>query len=203
MNKTKEDAEKTRQNILDTALLIFSRRGYRGTRLEDVAKQAGVTRGAIYWHFRDKFDLYDTLLRDGYASYYERIAAILNADESPLSRIRRLFVETFVFSEDDEKYRAVEEIRIFKSEAIDEMKRSMQKMATVSKFLRQAVATLIREGIKAGEIKSGIDPDLAALSLVSHMSGVVITWMRDPQSFSIKGLAEDLVDYQLSPIVRE
>jgi len=76
-------------------------------------------------------------------------------------------------------------------------------MAAVSKFLRQAVATLIREGIKAGEIKSGIDPDLAALSLVSHMSGVVITWMRDPQSFSIKGLAEDLVDYQLSSIVRE
>jgi TetR/AcrR family acrAB operon transcriptional repressor len=48
MRRTKEDAEQTRQDLLDAALTIFSKKGYTATRLEDIAKVAGVTRGAIY-----------------------------------------------------------------------------------------------------------------------------------------------------------
>lgn len=52
--RTHEDAERTKQAILESALRLFSRRGYESTSLSDIARFAGVTRGAIYWHFKDK-----------------------------------------------------------------------------------------------------------------------------------------------------
>ena len=55
--KTKEEALKTREAILDSAIRVFSIRGVSRTTLANIAKEAGVTRGAIYWHFRNKEDL--------------------------------------------------------------------------------------------------------------------------------------------------
>lgn len=56
--KTKQQAEETRQEILDAAIKTFSERGVSATSLADIAKAAGVTRGAIYWHFKNKVDLF-------------------------------------------------------------------------------------------------------------------------------------------------
>ena len=55
--KTKQQAQETRQHILDVALRLFSRQGVSATSLADIAQAAGVTRGAIYWHFKNKLDL--------------------------------------------------------------------------------------------------------------------------------------------------
>ncbi len=55
--RTHEEAERTRQAILESAYRLFSRRGYESTSLSDIARFADVTRGAIYWHFKDKGDI--------------------------------------------------------------------------------------------------------------------------------------------------
>lgn len=60
--KTKQQAEETRQEILDAAIKTFSERGVSATSLADIAKSAGVTRGAIYWHFKNKVDLFHQLV---------------------------------------------------------------------------------------------------------------------------------------------
>ena len=64
MRRIKEDAEKTRQTILDAALTVFSNHGYHPARLQDIAEVASVTRGAIYHHFGSKADLYICLVRE-------------------------------------------------------------------------------------------------------------------------------------------
>ena len=55
--KTKEEAEKTRQLLLDTALTLFAERGISATSLKEVAAAAGLTHGALYWHFKNRTDL--------------------------------------------------------------------------------------------------------------------------------------------------
>ena len=62
--RTKEDAEKTRQALLDAALTVFSSKGYQAARLQDIASTAGTTRGAIYHHFSNKVDLYKALIKE-------------------------------------------------------------------------------------------------------------------------------------------
>ncbi|MCL4562239.1 MAG: TetR family transcriptional regulator, partial [Chloroflexi bacterium] len=58
MRRTKEEAAETRDLLLKSALSVFSQKGYSATTLGDVARAAGVTRGAIYWHFGSKAELY-------------------------------------------------------------------------------------------------------------------------------------------------
>ena len=58
MKKTKEDSEKTRQRIIDAGITIFSENWYESVKMSDIAKKAGITRGAIYWHFKNKMRLF-------------------------------------------------------------------------------------------------------------------------------------------------
>ena len=62
VRKTKAQAEVTRNAILDAAERLFEVQGLSRTSLQDIASAAGVTRGAIYWHFRDKRELFDSLM---------------------------------------------------------------------------------------------------------------------------------------------
>ncbi|MBY4678635.1 TetR family transcriptional regulator [Marinobacterium arenosum] len=55
--RTKEEAEQTRQALLETALRLFSERGIGQTSLKDIAAETGVTHGALYWHFKNRGDL--------------------------------------------------------------------------------------------------------------------------------------------------
>ena len=77
--RTKEEALATRHRLLDAAELLFQAQGVSNTSLQQIAERAGATRGAIYWHFKDKADLFDAMM--------ERVklpleAAARNADES-------------------------------------------------------------------------------------------------------------------------
>jgi TetR/AcrR family transcriptional regulator, acrAB operon repressor len=60
--KTKQEAQATRTLILDTAERVFEQRGVAGASLHEIANAAGLTRGAIYWHFNDKADLFDAMM---------------------------------------------------------------------------------------------------------------------------------------------
>src|SRR5262245_48343606 len=62
MRRTKEDSERTRQSILDSAERLFLEKGVTNTSLEQIAKAAGVTRGAVYWHFANKAHLFNDML---------------------------------------------------------------------------------------------------------------------------------------------
>ena len=62
--KTKQEAEITRNAILNAAIQVLLTRGIARTHLDDIAREAGLTRGAIYWHFANKADLLNTLWKD-------------------------------------------------------------------------------------------------------------------------------------------
>ena len=61
--RTHEEALQTKKQIMDAAVTLFSSKGYEKTSLSDVARAAGVTRGAIYWHFENKGELLIELLQ--------------------------------------------------------------------------------------------------------------------------------------------
>ncbi len=94
--RTHEDAERTKQAILESALRLFSRRGYESTSLSDIARFAGVTRGAIYWHFKDKgqilVELCEFIDNDRASHDLLKRAAEPNEKE-PLSRIKEWLIE--------------------------------------------------------------------------------------------------------------
>ena len=60
--RTKQEAMATRDSLLDAAEQLFQRQGVSRTTLAQIAAAAGVTRGAVYWHFKDKADLFEAML---------------------------------------------------------------------------------------------------------------------------------------------
>ena len=69
VRKTKEDAQETRKLILKTALDLFSNRGYSKVTFDEIAKTIGLSKGAVYWHFKNKADLLSALIRDYHDTY--------------------------------------------------------------------------------------------------------------------------------------
>src|SRR5580765_2856664 len=91
MRRTKEESEGTRRTILAAARRVFAKRGVTRTTLGHVAAEAGVSRGAIYWHFANKIELFDAMREQVSVPLIDRTDyALLSDDESdPLAAVER------------------------------------------------------------------------------------------------------------------
>mgnify|MGYP001049724307 FL=1 len=91
--RTKAEAAETRELILDTALDVFSRKGYSHTTFVDIAKQIGLTKGAVYWHFKTKPDLLVALIEASLSRKCLRINSPDNQTDS-IESLRSCYVES-------------------------------------------------------------------------------------------------------------
>jgi TetR/AcrR family acrAB operon transcriptional repressor len=200
--RTKEEAEITRQRLLDAALSVFSRQGYAATKLEDVAAEAEVTRGAIYWHFGSKAELYLTLIRERAARVEAKFEEIINSPRAPLEKLWHLLTNWLEFLEDDADYRAVQELTLFKTELVPELETGIDAKNKAIETMRSHLSDLIRAGIEAKEIRPDIEPDSAALAALGLVNGLGSMWLLNRKAFSIKDRAGSVVDIFIQGIVR-
>ncbi|MGJ3439448.1 TetR family transcriptional regulator [Pseudomonas sp. Je.1.5.c] len=91
--KSRDDAEKTRQNILKAGLSVFVRDGYEAATLDAIAKEARVSRGAIYWHHNGKINLLEQILTE-YQTPLERYLEKPEALSSGLAHLKNAIIET-------------------------------------------------------------------------------------------------------------
>ena len=81
MRRTKEDAEQTRQSILASARDIFYEKGYSKTTFDEIAKRINLTKGAVYWYFRNKPDIVAALINEYAQNHLDTLQSyILNDD---------------------------------------------------------------------------------------------------------------------------
>ena len=81
MRRTKEDAEQTRLAILASAMDIFYEKGYSKTTFDEIAKRINLTKGAVYWYFRNKPDIVAALINDFAAKHFDLVQQYINAPE--------------------------------------------------------------------------------------------------------------------------
>lgn len=120
--KTKEEAEATRSRLLDAAEEVFHAQGVAGASLADVAQAAGMTRGAIYWHFKDKVDLFEAMM--GRVTLpLERALSVFSSQSTSPERWRVLSGLTGVLHSlaSDARARRVFEIALFKMEHVGDL----------------------------------------------------------------------------------
>jgi len=87
MKKTKEEAALTKAMLINSAMDILSNTSYKAARLEDIASAVGVTRGAIYWHFQNKLNLYRQLLKTAFEFSMKDIYVILDSTRPTVKKI--------------------------------------------------------------------------------------------------------------------
>lgn len=203
MKKTKKDAVQTRQAILEAALKTFGKKGYTGSSLEAVAKEAGMTRGAIYWHFKNKLELLSAVIQKCRRKSEIRLNRILDSPQSPLNKVRHLICEFFLIVSEEEEFRVVEEIKVFKSQKKKELNRLYKEHMENVKEIKALLKGLIKEGIARGELDNRIDPDTVVVALISYIGGLKSAWLSGVSTFSLKECAENLADIFINGISKK
>lgn len=203
MRRTKAEADKTRQALISSAWRIFSLKGYAETRLSDIAKEAGVTRGAIYWHFGNKENLLISLFKERADSYFTIISDALEKNLNPFEKIKTILVNVIKKMEIDDQFMAEEILAMRRAD-------DQAKFHQIHDYIKQRTEKhtellyrIIVEGQKRGEIKKGVDPQhVVALFFVFIGGFAKLRLQRGASPFVIPDL-EELVDLFLMGIKAE
>jgi len=197
--RTKAEALATRNRILDAAERVFSRRGASRPSLEDIAAAAGVTRGAIYWHFRNKADLFGAMLARVTLPMEEMVGrAGDDALTDPLGYIRRCMVTVLRKTTDDAQTRRVFEIVCHKCEYVDEMARVRDRYVEMRADCLGEIERGVRNAIRRGLLRPGVNARSAAVGLHALVDGLISNWLLEPKYFPLGREAERMVDQYLA-----
>jgi TetR/AcrR family acrAB operon transcriptional repressor len=200
MRRTKEDAAVTRQKVLEAALTVFSEKGYAASKLDDVAQAANVTRGAIYWHFKDKADLFNTLVREVGLQRDEVIQQVIAEGGTFIDIFRRILIRLLQVVEEQRQVRAIMELALFKVDQLPELAEGQAVRLEANRTLIRNMATFLQMGIDAGDVRADLDPHDAARAAVAFQQGIATLWLYDPSTFSLAERAPALADVYMRGI---
>jgi len=199
--KTKAGAQLTRQALLHAALAVFSRKGYATARLEDIAREAGVTRGAIYWHFSSKADLYAALVADASARLDQVIgSALAEGGGSFVESTRRVMVRMLAYLEEDETYCAVQSLLLLRTGADTDADPGRLQQVNEFQNKERELAEIMRAGVMVGQFRADLAPEVGARAMLAYLNGIMLQWLLAPDVFSIKASAPSLVDIYIRGI---
>lgn len=198
--KTKEEALKTRQMLLDAAIEQFARRGVSNTTLTDIADAAGVTRGAVYWHFSSKSELFNAMwqeqlpLRD---LVHHKLKQIETGN--PLLDLRNKFVLGLQYIAETPRQRALMQILYHKCEFNSDMMSECEIRKKIG-FGYDSVRNILQGCVRNQILPKDTNIEIILIVLYSAFSGLIKNWLMDPQQFDLYQQAPLLVDNIMSTV---
>jgi TetR/AcrR family acrAB operon transcriptional repressor len=199
--RTKSDALVTRNKILDCAENLFVRQGVSRTTLQQIAMEAGVTRGAIYWHFQDKVAVLDAMLQRAKMPVEHAMQTLETADtDDPLGDLKDYAMVVFRLTESDASSRRVFEIVTLKIEYLDEMTALRDRRAELASRWMASAERNIRLAMRSGKARCNVHPHAAALGLWVLIDGLLRAWLMAPESFSLIKMGAEVVAAHLDSL---
>ncbi|MGZ5234277.1 MAG: TetR family transcriptional regulator [Burkholderiales bacterium] len=195
MRRTKQEAEQTRRRIMAAALRTFDRRGISRTTMEHIASAAGVTRGAIYWHFADKQALVAAIREDVSLPLIDRADFTLLSDHArdPLERIERFLLDVFRAVNEDSRTRLTFSIMSFICEYVGELEAELDEYARKIERAREQLTVVYTDARERGELRAGITPALAALETTVFLAGLMRLCLLDDRGTCVRKQSEELI----------
>ena len=199
VRRTKEDAEATRNSLLDAAEQVFHEKGVSRATLADIAQVAGATRGAIYWHFRDKADLFGAMmdrvtlpLENAYgASDSQAVAA-------PLQRLRGVVEGVLRMVASDEHTRKVFEIALYRVEYVNELSAVRDRHIKASEGFEARLAEDMHHAAQVQGLVLKMPPEVAAKGLHALFDGLLQGWLLNLGNFDLVAVGRVTTDAYLA-----
>ncbi|WP_174873407.1 TetR family transcriptional regulator [Vogesella oryzae] len=201
--KTREEAEQTRHLLLDTAERVFWEKGVAATSLADIAAAAGVTRGAIYWHFNNKLDLFTAICDRIMPELEEMESVLLDSRLSPAARLWQHASTLFALVRDNERLRRICGIHHLGCEQVGEMAPLLLEQISWTQEKQARLQQVLEDAASAGQLRDGIEPRLAALGLHSLYGGLCHTWMINPEDNTVHQYIHALISPYFVGIFRD
>ncbi|MDM0046927.1 TetR family transcriptional regulator [Variovorax dokdonensis] len=184
--RTKEEALATRERLLDAAEVLFQEQGVSRTTLQQIAQACGATRGAVYWHFKDKADLFNAMM--------DRVTLPLEAAnragmeagaEQPLFAARTTLVTVLRVIATDPAVRRVVDIATRKIEYTDEMQAVQRRHIESRRLFLNDFEDALRSAARLAGHRLPLPVAMAAQGLHSIIGGLVQDWLLEPEAFDL------------------
>jgi len=192
--RTKEEALATRQQLLEAAQRVFSEKGVSRTSLQDIALAAGASRGAIYWHFKNKADLFNAMMECAILPIEQAMQQIGHDPlQDPLLELERAILLAMRSIISDESNRVIFDIATLKVEYVDELlvvkARHVQAYSAGTREMQRS----LQEAAARRGVTPLIPPELAAPGLHALMAGLIHTWLLDPTGFDLMVVSQGAI----------
>lgn len=199
VRKTREEALDTRESLLAAALQVFRERGVAHTRLSDVAERAGVTRGAIYWHFKDKAELFQAVCERGTMPVEALLAeASQSVQRDPLATVRQLALMALTQLAQHPDTQAMFDVIFHKCEFTADLAPVVTKNDADRAACLSQVQALFEQAVACGQLPANTDTFLATQGLHAYMVGLMHEWVPNPHSYDLAACAAPLLDCYLA-----
>ena len=192
MKRTKKDADLTKKNLMEIAFNELVKTGFEKSGLESIAKKAGVTRGALYWHFKNKNHLLDSIIEYNDLESMNVAKEIINSDHKPFEKLTKLVSLNFPEFKSKAKERNYVRMKI---ELYNYLNKKGDKRKVAEHFVHMC-KDLLDECNKSNELKSNIDTESAAYTILNISAGSYIKFNSVPEKFrSIEHSKKLVLDY--------
>lgn len=155
-----------REDIFQQALALFDTRGFRGTSVQDIADACGVAKPAVYYYFRNKYDLLEQLYSAVTTHFYSQIGFIALSEADPLEKLRTSIEMQVRYSLDNRQFQ-----RVFHQERKELSAAASEKISTCERQYEKLIRDIIIEGQTTGEFRSG-DPQLVTMMILGLLASV-------------------------------
>lgn len=203
--RTKEEAQETRNKLLDAAECLFQAQGVSRTSLQDIATRAGATRGAVYWHFKDKADLFNAMMERVTLPMEE---AFNPAEPDPegcgnanaLKRILQSTLNALKQIVTDPQTRRVFEVATQKVEYVEELQAVRLRHLAVRKGFLSHIEQSMEAASRQAGLQLPVSTSVAAQGLHALIDGLIQNWLLDPQSFDLLEVGQSVIGVYLAGI---
>lgn len=195
VRKTKENAELTRQHLIQAAREVFLTRGVSRTTMEHIAIQAGVTRGAIYWHFNNKIALFQAMREQVFLPLIDRMddTLLVERSEDPLACIENFLCGTIQVLMDSVETRQIYEIMMIKCEYVDEFATVLQQILSNCSGIEEKLKLVYERAKARKQLHASHDPSQLATDTHLFFIGLLHMWVKDTDGNRFRYQAIELV----------
>lgn len=190
LSRREREALMHRQLILDTAVDLFSERGYENVSMQEIAHEAEFAVGTLYKFFENKEALYRSLLGSKAEEVHKALDTILEGDGEPLAIIRQFIEQLAAVLEHNRKI-----VRLYFSESrgikFQGGKEFANEMKAMDERTHTKMAAVIKRAVDEGQLHE-LDPDYLAVTLGGMIDGFCIGWVDAPERYPLQD-ATDMI----------
>jgi AcrR family transcriptional regulator len=175
---------------MKAAIECFARYGYQGTSIDRIARHAGVTKGALYYHFRDKEELLFEAVSDRVGEFEQHVLAEVAPAGDALGSLQRVIDACFFHATVSNHRRFIMTLMI---EALDTHPQLSAKFQRILRRMRAFLADVVRRGQEGGAVRGDVDPERTAALIAGAIMGAEIQHYQDPAEVDLRSVLDTLV----------
>lgn len=190
MSPRPDVSEERREQIVDAAAKVFARRGFKDSRMDDIVKESGLSKGLLYWYFKNKDAVIEAVVRTMFESSIRRVKELPGMPGTAEERLRRFATESLAEIPTAMKFVPITVEfygMAFRSKAFQRV------FNEYGEAYSNAVSEVIQQGITAKEFQE-VDPRSAALFTGAALEGTLLLWVLNPKAIDLPTQIASTVD---------